>query len=218
MKKLINIIILSLIGLTAAEAKTVYVTDDLELTLRVSENERSKIVKMLRSGTPLTLIEDRGNGYSYVRTNNGVEGFFLTRFLKNTPPTNWHLEQANKKLEELQKENEILKTELSTLKESAKTGESLMAERNQLIMELAEIKQTSSDAIEIKNQRDQLQERVVSVERELQKLKRDNQTLRDSANQDWFLYGGILALAGVLLGILLPKLSWSRRSSGWDTF
>lgn len=218
MKKFVIAFILTVSGISTALAKTVYVTDDLELTLRVAENERSKIVKMLRSGTPLTLLEDRGNGYSYVKTNNGVEGFFLTRFLKNTPPTTWQLEQANKKLEQLQNENESLKTELSTLKENSKMGETVMAERNELMMELAEIRQTSASAIEIKNQRDLLQERVVSVERELQQVKRDNQTLRDSSQQDWFLYGGVLALAGVLLGFLLPKLSWGRRSSGWDTF
>ena len=84
--------------------------------------------------------------------------------------------------------------------------------------ELAELQQTAANAIQLKQQRDQLQERVVSVERELQQLKRENQALTDSSNQDWFLYGGALSLFGVLLGFILPKLSWRRRSSGWDTF
>lgn len=217
-KKLVYAFILSTIVINAAQAKTVYVTDDLELTLRVAENERSKILRMLRSGTPLTLIEDRGNGYSYVKTSNGVEGFFLTRFLKTSPPNAQLLEQANKKIEQLQSENSGLKSELTSLQETFKSSESLMAERNQLMMELAEIKQISSSAIDIKNQRDQFQERVVSAERELQQIKRENQALRDSAHQDWFLYGGILALGGVLLGFLLPKLSMGRRTSSWDTF
>jgi SH3 domain protein len=58
----------------------------------------------------------------------------------------------------------------------------------------------------------------VTIERELQQYKRDNQALTDSSNQDWFLYGGGLALFGVLLGFILPKLSLRRRSSGWDSF
>lgn len=218
MKKLVYAFILSTIVINAAQAKTVYVTDDLELTLRVAENERSKILRMLRSGTPLTLIEDRGNGYSYVKTSNGVEGFFLTRFLKTSPPNSHLLEQANNKIEQLQNENAGLKSELTSLQETVKSSETLMAERNQLMMELAEIKQISSSAIDIKNQRDQFQERVVSAERELQQIKRENQALRDSAHQDWFLYGGILALGGVLLGFLLPKLRLGRRASSWDTF
>ena len=71
----------------------------------------------------------------------------------------------------------------------------------------------------MKQQRDQLQELVISNERELQQLKRENQALADSSNQNWFLYGGGLSLFGVLLGFILPKLSWRRRSSGWgDSF
>jgi SH3 domain protein len=69
----------------------------------------------------------------------------------------------------------------------------------------------------LKNERDQLQERVVNVERDLEQFKLENQSLKDSTKQDWFLYGGLLALFGVILGFVLPKLSWRRKSS-WDSF
>ena len=48
-------------------------------------------------------------------------------------------------------------------------------------------------------------------------IKLENQALQDTANQDWFLYGGILALVGVILGFILPKLSWRRKNS-WDLY
>ncbi|MGR9051761.1 MAG: TIGR04211 family SH3 domain-containing protein [Gammaproteobacteria bacterium] len=205
-----------------AEEHTVYVTDDLELTLRGAENNRSKILKMLRSGTPLTLIEERDTGYSLVRTTNGIEGYLLTRFTKSKPPVRWYLEQANKKIEQLQKDNESFKNELAGLKgdktQNISSNHQLTLERDQLQKELEEIKSTAANAIDLKNQRDQLQERVVTVERELQQIKRKNQALQDNTNQDWFLYGGILSLIGVLMGFILPKLGWRRKSSGWDTF
>lgn len=222
MKKILSLFIVLFAAFGTAHAKTVYVTDDLSLTLRSSESNRSKILKMLRSGTPLTLLEEKDTGYSYVRTNSGIEGYFLTRHLKSTPPTRWHLEQANKKIEDLQKDNESFKAELAALRgdktQNISSNHQLTQERDQLQSELAELKLTAANAIELKNQRDQLQERVVSVERELQKIKRENQALQDSANQDWFLYGGILSLIGVLLGFILPKLGWRRKPSGWDTF
>jgi SH3 domain protein len=71
--------------------------------------------------------------------------------------------------------------------------------------------------VQLKNERDELQERFVSVERDLQQVKLENQALQDTANQDWFLYGGILALVGVILGFILPKLSWRRKNS-WDIY
>ncbi|MCD2448791.1 TIGR04211 family SH3 domain-containing protein [Methylicorpusculum oleiharenae] len=220
MKKILGFLIF-LTSITV-EAKTVYVTDDLELTLRKAENDRSKIVKMIKSGTPLTLIEERSTGYSLVRTMNGVEGYFLTRHLLQTPPSAVLLQDANKKIEAFQKENDSIKAELAALKgDTSKIdslGHSIVLERDSLTRELAELKMTAANAIEIKTERDSLQERVVSAERELQKLKRENQALIDNSNQDWFIYGGALALAGVLLGFVLPKLGWRRRSSGWDTF
>ena len=90
-------------------------------------------------------------------------------------------------------------------------------ERDQLKQELGELKKTAASSIQIKNERDELQERFVNVERDLQQFKLENQALKDTASQDWFLYGGILALAGVILGFILPKLSWRRRSS-WDSY
>lgn len=222
MKKILSIVIMLFACMSAAQAKKAYITDDLELTLRISENNRSKILKMLRSGTPVSVIENKSSGYTLVRAQNGIEGYILTRHLKNQPAAQWFLNQANNKILELEKENEAIKNDLASLRgdssEATSSNQSIILERDKLISELAEIKQTAANAIEIKNQRDQLQERIVSVERELLQVKRENQALQDNTSQDWFLYGGFLSLIGVLLGYLLPKLGWGRRSSSWDTF
>ena len=128
---------------------------------------------------------------------------------------------ASKNVALLQSENTALKTELNTLKESITPGtsleKSLATERDQLDRELNELKKTAASSFQLKNERDELQERVVNVERDLQQFKLENQALKDTANQDWFLYGGVLSLAGVLLGFILPKLSWRRKSS-WDSY
>jgi SH3 domain protein len=94
---------------------------------------------------------------------------------------------------------------------------SLTKDKELLNRELTELKKTSANALQIKNERDSLQERVVNVERDLQQFKLENQALKDSANQDWFLYGGGLALAGVFLGFIIPKISWGRRNQ-WGSF
>jgi SH3 domain protein len=94
---------------------------------------------------------------------------------------------------------------------------SLTKEKEQLTRELAELRKTSAGAVEIKKERDDLQAWRVNAERDLAQLKLENQALKDSANQDWFLYGGCLALAGVVLGFIIPKISWGRRNS-WGSF
>lgn len=211
-KVLASVIVLFSFSDLANANKTAYVTDSVEIPLRSADSERSKIVKMLANGTQLTIFQDSNeNGYSYVQASNGAEGFILTRYLSNEPSARTQLEAATKKLEALQEENKQLKSNHATSQEIGK-------ERDKLSSELADLHQTAANAIQLKQQRDELQERVVTIERELQQYKRENQALTDSSNQDWFLYGGGLSLFGVLLGFILPKLSWRRRSSGWDSF
>jgi len=211
-KKCILSLLIFITGSGLAHARTGYVTDSVDLPLRSGESERSRIVRMLPNGTPLNILGDNTeNGYTYVQAANGAEGYILTRYISKEPSAKAQLEALNKKLESLQEENKALKTLQVGSEEMGK-------EKDRLGAELAELQQTAANAIQLKQQRDQLQERVVTVERELQQLKRENQALTDNTNQDWFLYGGGLALFGVLLGYILPKLSWRRRSSGWDTF
>ena len=212
MKKVLASVIVLFSFSDLANAKTAYVTDSVEIPLRSADSERSKIVKMLANGTELTIFQETNeNGYSYVQASNGAEGFILSRYLTGEPSARTQLEAVSKKLEALQEENKQLKSNHATSQEIGK-------ERDKLSNELAELQQTAANAIQLKQQRDELQERVVTIERELQQYKRENQALTDSSNQDWFLYGGGLSLFGVLLGFILPKLSWRRRSSGWDSF
>ena len=223
MKKILTAFFTLLCISTAVNAKTAYVTDTMKYTLRSSESNRSKILRMLPSGTALTIVsENPGSGYTKVRTSTGLEGFILTRHTLNRPISKWYLNKANKKLETLQQEFDSAKKELNQIKgnnnQALSSNQSLTKERDNLGTELNELRQTAANAVQLKHQRDQLQERVISVERELQQVKRENQTLEDSTNQDWFLYGGILSLFGVILGFILPKLSWRRKTSNWDTF
>jgi len=221
-KLLISFIVFISIN-TTVNAKTVYVTDSMKYTLRSSESNRSKILKMVPSGTSLTVIsENKNSHYSKVRTQSGVEGYILTRHTLNKPISRWYLDKANKKLETLQQESELIKQELAALKSNNNTAlssnQSLSKERDQLSQELNDLRQTAANAVQLKHDRDQSRKKIISLSNELKEVSHENQMLKDSANQDWFLYGGILSLFGVILGFILPKLSWRRKTSNWDTF
>ncbi len=222
MKKITALLTLLIISLSA-QAQTIYITDSATYTLRSIESNNGRILRMLPSGTALTVISvNKENGYSKVQTSDGTEGYVLSRFTLNQPINRWFLNKANKKLKILQQALDQTEHELSQLKdhntETLSSNQSLNKERDTLSKDLHDLRLTASNAVQLKHQRDQLQERVISVERELQQVKRQNQTLEDSTNQDWFLYGGILSLIGVILGFILPKLSWRRKTSNWDTF
>lgn len=205
--------------------QTIYVTDHTKFTLRRGESTGSKIIKMLPTGTELILLnKNTQSGYSKVRTKDGSEGFILSRYTMNKQTNLWFLNQANQQIKLLKSEINQLKLKHKPSKEGAESvsdenDPSMHQACDSLERELIEIRKTSENALQIKSQRNQLQERVITVERELQRLKRENQTLKDSANQDKLLYGGLISLLGVILGVFLPKLNWRRKhSSSWDTF
>ncbi len=223
MKKLLTTVITLLCISTSVSAKTVYVTDNMKYTLRSSESNRSKILKMLPSGTALTLLKESPTTfYSRVRTEGGVEGFILTRHTLNKPISRWYLDEANKNLEALQKEFDVASKELGLLKgnnnKTLSSNQTISLERDKLSKELTDLQQTAANAVQLKHDRDQSRKKIISLSNELKEVSHENQMLKDSANQDWFLYGGLLALFGVILGFILPKLSWHRKTSNWDTF
>ena len=221
MKKSVLLLCLALSSAAHAQSDIVYVADDYNLTLWNSPSYSGKI-KSLPTGTPLTLLSDMTHtGFVKVRLIDGTEGFIKSKYTKKEAPEHDRDDIAAKNIAALQTENAKLQAELKAAKEVITPGttleQSLANERDKLSRELNELKKISGSAVQLKNERDELQERFVNVERDLQQVKLENQALQDTANQDWFLYGGILALVGVVLGFILPKLSWRRKNS-WDIY
>jgi SH3 domain protein len=223
-KRLIFSTLLVIGAAHAAEPKkTVYVTDTHIIALRSEESNKGALVRSLETGTPLTVLEtSKKSGYSRVRLEDGTEGYILTRNTMKEPPSRTQLESVTRESTALKSENAALKLELIKLKQFLTPGttleQSLAKERDRLTHELSELKKTSSEAIRIKAERDDYQERYVKIEKEAKQLERENAALKDRSEQDWFLYGGMVAAIGMLLGFILPKLSWRRKSSNWDTF
>jgi len=220
--KLLSAFFILLLTLDIAKAETLYVADDVNLTLRSSPSIYGKALKLLAIGTPLTVIENENKfDFIKVRLIDGTEGHIKTRFTTKQVPVIDPKDTAGNTIMHLQTSNAALMSELSALKDTLTPGTSLeksiATERDQLARELNDLKKTASSAFQLKNERDELQERVVNVERDLQQFKLENQALKDTASQDWFLYGGLLSLVGVILGFILPKLSW-RRKSRWDSY
>ncbi|MCI0653869.1 MAG: TIGR04211 family SH3 domain-containing protein [Methylococcaceae bacterium] len=215
--------LLMLAAFCVQATKTVYVTDQLEIPLRSGQGEQFAILTNLQAGAPLTRLKtDKGDGWTYVKAENKQKGWVPTRFLTESPIARVQLDTATKNLEALKQENQQVKGELSGLQakqqETATENEELIKEKNRLAREVTSIRQASTDAVQIMEERDRLQERVFELENKEAQLKRENQTLKDTTDQDWFLKGAGVLLGGIFLGLILPKLSWKRKSRSWDSF
>lgn len=221
--KIITFGILLLTATLGHAAQTVYVTDSLEILLRSGQGTEFKIIASVETGTPLTRIrENKTSGWTQVRTLDRQKGWVLTRFLTNTPVASVRLKALSENFDRLKEKNTLLSTELSALKsslnETVTQKDTLSDERAKLSQDLAKIQHASENSLQILNERDQLQERVVNLERNLQTLKRDKQTLEDSSSQDWFMIGAAVLFSGIALGLILPRISWRRKTSSWESF
>ena len=222
MKNIFFLVSCLLILSGTAVAETRYVSDTLEITMRSGKGTSFGITRMLRSGTPVEVLNvDKKSGYTQVRTNSGKEGWVLSRFLMKGQAARERLATAEKNLAELELENRKLTTAMATLKEEKGTIESnlsaLEGESRGVSQELAEIRRTASSALAIDSENKDMKGRMVSLERQLQTVQQENETLKDRTARDWFMVGAAVILLGIIVGLIIPKIRFRKKSS-WDTF
>jgi|JFJP01.1.fsa_nt_gi SH3 domain protein len=221
MKNKLAFFFLLLLSSGFVSAKTVYVTDNMTVNVKADDSDDSAILSTVTSGTPLILLsKKRSSEYAKIRLASGDVGYVLKSYLNEEPVNKFYLEKTNQELAKLKQEHAQVQAELAAIKKAGSNAitEALVKERNKLVIQLDELRLISADAVEVRKQRDSLQENFIKLNKELEQLKLEKQTLETSSNQDWFMYGGLLSLFGVLLGYILPKLSWRRKSHNWDTF
>jgi SH3 domain protein len=217
------IITLALILSGTALAETRYVSDTLEITMRSGQSTSHGIIRMLRSGTPVEVLDaDKETGYTHVRTRSGKEGWVLSRFLMKGPAARDRLAAAEKELAELELENRKMMTAMQALKEEKgalqQEKASLSGEHRKVSQELSEIKRTASSALALDSENKELKSRLVALERNVQTMQQENTALKDRTARDWFMVGAGVVLLGIIVGLIIPRIRWRRKSSWGDTF
>lgn len=205
----------------SAVAETRYVSDELEVTLRTGQSTSHQIVRMLKSGTPVEVLENNATtGYSKVRTASGAEGWVLTRYLMSTPTARQQMNDLQRRLASLEIENKQLKEQAGTLKQQTQSADEqqkqLEDSRRQLEQELADIRKTAGGALALESDNKRLKEQFLTLQTELQTLQQENAALKDRSDREWFVRGAGVVVIGILIGLIVPRLKLRRKSS-WDS-
>ncbi|MCW9058908.1 MAG: TIGR04211 family SH3 domain-containing protein [Gammaproteobacteria bacterium] len=217
MKKLLALLCLCLFT-TGAQAQTLYVSDQLEIQLRSGASLQHRILRMLPSGTALEVLEvDQAEGWTRVRAPSGVDGWVLSRFLMPERAARDRLAAAEQRVARLEQENRQLNV---TIRELRGEKESVAKERGeldqtsrQLAQELEEIRRTASSALALDAENKELKARVLGAEREIQTLQQENARLQDRTARDWFMVGAGVIVLGIIIGLIIPRLRFRRKSS-----
>ncbi len=220
MKKIATLVLI--LCSTTALAKTAYVTDELKITLRTGESATHRILRMLPTGERLTVLSTNDeSGYSKVRTAGGAEGYVLSRQLVDEPVARDRLAAAEAEVNALKAAPGELSSRLANLTEQhnalLKEHEALKEAKTQVDQEFAALQRTSSNAVRIANERNELRKQLAALTREVEDVKQQNRELENKTAQNWFLIGAGVVVGGILLGLILPHLRVRRRKSSWGS-
>jgi SH3 domain protein len=200
-------------------AATKYVSDQLRITLRTGQGNQFEIIKTLESGAKLEILEETDTGYTQVRLPDGMEGWVRTQYLVDEPIAADKLANAENKLARTQEKLNKAEEELKTLrKENNQLGANLgklKSEHTAASKELETLNQLASRPKQLAQENTELRKQFEQISDELNLTKQENQVLKDRSKRNWFLAGAGVVILGMLIGLIIPKLRFQKKS-GWD--
>jgi len=203
MRQIVFILSLLILISGAASAETMFVSDQMEITLRTGPGSDRKIIAMLKSDEAVDVLETENN-WSRVKLANGKEGWAITRFLTFSRPSRIALEELKKAHDELLTEVAGLRQKkISLSTEKQQVGKELKRNKDriaELNRSFEKLKTESAGFIQLqadyKNSMTALKkqtQRALELDAEVEKL-RWNQNIR------WFLSGAGILLLGFIIG------------------
>lgn len=168
-----------------AAAETMYVVDELVITLRQGMSNKHKILKTLKTGTALEVLEEV-DSYLRVRTEDGTEGYVLRQYISSKLPCivrSNKLETENSKLKQHNKELQITKNALESQLKSIEGKYTL--ELSGLTTKSSEVEQRLEAALNneriLSEKYDNLvkqAENVIKISKERKKFSKENKKLK----------------------------------------
>jgi SH3 domain protein len=184
----------------AVAAETRWVSDSLSTYVRSGPTDGYRIVGSLRSGQKVELLRSQGD-YSQVRSDNGDSVWIASRDLQSVPGQAERLPQLEQKVAELS-------AELKGIDDSWKT-------RVQGMQETLDARKTLID--ELQATRSDLDSQLNQAQADLREAQAQLGDENKQVLMRYMVYGGSIAGAGLLVGLVLPTMLRLRkkRNDGW---
>ena len=196
---------------------TRYVNDEIVITLRAGQGDEYRILRTLKSGVSMTVLEEQPV-FSQVRLKDGTEGWVRNQYIVSEPIARLKLLVVSDELTTLRKNYEKVSKSLGQItaeRDSLLTARKDLEKQNlHLAQQNDELEAIAARPMEIEQHNHELvgeNQRLVAENRQ---TNDENESLRNSSVQKWFLVGAGVLLFGLVAGLVLPKLG-NRRSSSW---
>ena len=208
----VAILLLCLLPAVALAQQERFISDELALDLRAGPGNQFRIERMVPAGTRVQVL-DQDSGWSQVRLPDGLEGWVLTRLLADQPSARARLTRAQSALESVQQENQELTADLEQAQSRVAELEARLTESEGQREEIEQRMERAEQGLDLYEENEELKKEVIDLQRTIQDLEHERERLRERDDQRWFIVGASVLGAGILTGLILPRLRWRRRSS-----
>lgn len=205
----------------AAEAQSRWVNDEIRINFRAGPGDQFRILRHFNTGARLELAtppadrfpEGSPDGWLYLRDAQGNEGWAREQFLVAQPPARVRITAVERERDQARTRVEELTGELrASSEEKTELERALEASRAQ-IAELERSFDAARRGFELFEEHEALQATIAELEARKADLREENKALADRSLKEWFLIGAGVLAAGILLGLILPRLR--RRQDPW---
>ncbi|WP_243358507.1 TIGR04211 family SH3 domain-containing protein [Fundidesulfovibrio terrae] len=191
-----------------ALAQQLFVSDVQEITLRTGPSLDNKIVQMVKSGAKLEKLKEEGE-WAQVRTDTGKEGWVLKRYLSSETPTKVQFEDFKSRNAEMIEKAGKVESIVGKFEEEnkglQKTLASTQAELSRIKTEYETLSKANANVAEMTRSFHDMKAASEAAKQEMDRIKRENETLRDISDVKWFLAGAGVFFGGWIFGYLLGR-------------
>ncbi len=167
-----------------------YIKDDLFVFLHSGAGRNYRILGSIEAGTPITVLQhNREQEFTEIRDDEGRRGWVETKFVSD------EISRA-----------ELVPVLTERLAQAQSGTQGLQSENQRLKQQLNDARQQVS----------KLSSQVTTQEREIKQLSQQVDESEQKELVRWFTRGGMVAGAGILLGVILTYLpKKKRRDDQW---
>lgn len=202
-------IALIILAFKASAESFVYITDQLDLPIRSDKEFGNNIIRLLPSGTELSLLQSTEDGWAQIQFDDTI-GWIKSFYLSPDPSAREKL----KKLTRTNNDNKLLITKLSTEKEDLENQLSLLKQENTNLVvqsskskaEKEHIEKIYQDALKLEHENEKLLQEKLQLKAELQLAENNTQIQKDTSSRNWFIVGAIVLFFGMMIGFIAPGL------------
>ena len=183
MKKILSLSLLLALSLPLHAQEAAHIADDVYVFTHGGPGNQYRINGRVNSGEPVTIL-DRQNQYIQIRTESGRTSWVPAEFVAT---------------------GESKLSQLPSLEESLTLSQTRIQEQDE------EISQLNQQISQISGSNSQFTEQISHLEQQIVQLETDIANMGQSNLIRWLTHGGLVALSGVLLGLLVPYLPKRRK-------